>query len=131
MVHTTYSGVFPYTYPLPRTIIMWKTARNLIVVNGIVCISIFRLTGLTVKQHGQNWYMPETLSEVLAILESLPEGCKYRLVAGNTGTGLYILKKNNKSEIWKLKMDFNTGGTWRRVGQWTLMMKIYDFFLFC
>ena len=32
--------------------------------------------------------MPETFSELLAILESLPEGCKYRLVAGNTGTGL-------------------------------------------
>ena len=27
-----------------------------------------------------------------------------------------------------MKMDFNTGGTWRQVGQLTLMMKIYDFF---
>ena len=27
-----------------------------------------------------------------------------------------------------MKMDFNTGNTWRQVRQWTLMMKIYDFF---
>ena len=33
-------------------------------------------------------------------------------------------------KVRNMKMDFNTGGTWRRVGQWTLMMKIYDFFLF-
>ena len=33
-------------------------------------------------------------------------------------------------QIRNMKMDFNTGGTWRRVGQWPLMMKIYDFFLF-
>ena len=32
--------------------------------------------------------------------------------------------------VRKKKMDFNTGagGTWQQVGQWTLMMKIYDFF---
>ena len=32
-------------------------------------------------------------------------------------------------KVRNMKMDFNTGGTWRRVGQWTLMMKIYDFFI--
>ena len=26
------------------------------------------------------------------------------------------------------KDDFKTGGTWRQVGQWTLIMNIYDFF---
>ena len=31
-------------------------------------------------------------------------------------------------KVRNLKMDFNTGDTWRQVGQWTLMMKIYDFF---
>ena len=31
-------------------------------------------------------------------------------------------------KVRNMKMDFNNGGTWRRVGQWTLMMKIYDFF---
>ena len=31
-------------------------------------------------------------------------------------------------KVRNMKMDFNTGGTRRRVGQWTLMMKIYDFF---
>ena len=30
-------------------------------------------------------------------------------------------------KVRNMKMDFYTGGTWRRVGQWTLMMKIYDF----
>ena len=33
-------------------------------------------------------------------------------------------------KVQNMKMDFSTGGTWRLVGQWTLMMKIYDFFLF-
>ena len=33
-------------------------------------------------------------------------------------------------KIWNLKMDFNTGGTWRWDGQWTLMMKIYEFMIF-
>ena len=31
-------------------------------------------------------------------------------------------------KVRNMKMDFNTGGTWRRVGQRTLMMKSYDFF---
>ena len=31
-------------------------------------------------------------------------------------------------KVWNMKMDFNTGGTWHWVGQWTLMMKIYDLF---
>ena len=31
-------------------------------------------------------------------------------------------------KIRKLKVDFMTGGTWRRVRQWTLIMNIYDFF---
>ena len=33
-------------------------------------------------------------------------------------------------KVQNMKMDINTEGTWHRVGQWTLMMKIYDFFLF-
>ena len=39
------------------------------------------------------------------------------------GSGLDVKVRN-------MKMDFNTAGTWHRVRQWTLMMKIYDFFLF-
>jgi hypothetical protein len=31
--------------------------------------------------------MPENLDDLLAVLNQLPEGSKYRLVAGNTGTG--------------------------------------------
>ena len=31
-------------------------------------------------------------------------------------------------KVRNMKMDFNTGGTWHRVGQWTLMIKFYDFF---
>ena len=40
-------------------------------------------------------------------------------VAGNSWT-LGVQVRN-------MKMDINTGGTWHRVGQWTLMMKTYDF----
>ena len=32
-------------------------------------------------------------------------------------------------KIRMLKVDFKTGGTWCRVGQWTLIMNIYDFFI--
>ena len=32
-------------------------------------------------------------------------------------------------KVRNMKKDFNTGGTWRRVGQRTLMIKIYDFFI--
>ena len=34
-----------------------------------------------------NWYMPDSLAELLSVLESLPDGTKYRLVGGNTGVG--------------------------------------------
>ena len=30
-------------------------------------------------------------------------------------------------KVRNMKMDFTTGGTWHQVGQWKLMMKIYDF----
>ena len=33
-------------------------------------------------------------------------------------------------KIRNLKFDFKTGGTWRQVGQGTLIMNIYNFFLF-
>ena len=39
---------------------------------------------------------------------------------------LYICKLGVK--VQNMKMDFNTGGTWCRVGQCILIMKIYDFF---
>ena len=42
--------------------------------------------------------------------------------------GTYISLLDVK--VRNMKVDFNTEGTWRRVRQWTLMMKIYDFFLF-
>ena len=32
-------------------------------------------------------------------------------------------------KVRNMKMDLNIYGTWRRVGQWTLMMKMYDFFI--
>ena len=31
-------------------------------------------------------------------------------------------------KVRNMKMDFNTGGPWRWVGQRTLMMKNYEFF---
>lgn len=61
-----------------------------------------------------HWYMPESLEELLAVLEHLPEGTKYQLVGGNTGSGIYddgpyevfidvkkvsALKKINKSPL--------------------------------
>ena len=33
-------------------------------------------------------------------------------------------------KVQNMKMDFNTGGTWRQIGQSTLMMKICDILLF-
>ena len=32
-------------------------------------------------------------------------------------------------KVRNMKMDFNAGGTWHRIWQWTLMMKINDFFI--
>ena len=32
-------------------------------------------------------------------------------------------------KIRNLKVNFKTGGTWRWVGQWSLIMNIYDFFI--
>ena len=32
-------------------------------------------------------------------------------------------------KVRNMKMDFDIYGTWRWVGQWILMMKIYDFFI--
>ena len=46
------------------------------------------------KSHGKsgmfqrdNWYRPESLKELTELLGSFQKGTKYRLVAGNTGTG--------------------------------------------
>ena len=33
--------------------------------------------------------MPNDLDELLAVLGNLPDGTKYRLVGGNTGTGIF------------------------------------------
>ena len=32
-------------------------------------------------------------------------------------------------KVRNLKVEFKTGGTWRRIGQLTLIMKVYDFFI--
>ena len=45
-----------------------------------------------------DWLMPQNLEELLAVINQLPQGAKYRLVAGNTGTGNYyhfLRKRNN------------------------------------
>ncbi len=42
-----------------------------------------------VKSLHQNWLVPATLPELLQILATLPNESKYRLVGGNTGTGIY------------------------------------------
>ena len=44
------------------------------------------------------------------------------------GQPLVEVSKQIGVKVRNMKMDFNIYGTWRQVGQWTLMMKIYDFF---
>ena len=57
----------------------------------------------------------------------------------NGWTGFYVIYSENPTMRWinpplgvkirNLKVDFKIGGTWRRVGQWTRIMNIYDFFI--
>ena len=42
----------------------------------------------------------------------------------------YVVYYTLGVKIRNLKVNFKTGGTWRRVGQWSLIMNICDFFLF-
>ena len=44
-------------------------------------------------------------------------------------SSLYIVYTTLGVQVRNMKMDFNTRGTWRQVGQWRLMMKINDFFI--
>lgn len=37
---------------------------------------------------GNNWFRPESLDELVKLLRTFGNGIKYRLVAGNTGTGI-------------------------------------------
>ncbi len=34
-----------------------------------------------------DWYKPETLDDLLALLSAVPEGVKHKMVMGNTGEG--------------------------------------------
>ena len=36
-----------------------------------------------------NWLFPQSLNELMDIFKTLPDDNRYRLVAGNTGTGIY------------------------------------------
>ena len=45
----------------------------------------------TIFQMG-NWYRPESLDQLMQLLKSFESKLKYRLVAGNTGTGTKICK---------------------------------------
>ena len=47
----------------------------------------------------------------------------WQICRNKIGRVLYILGV----KIRNLKVDFKSGGTWRWVGQWTLIMNIYDF----
>ena len=40
-----------------------------------------------------------------------------------------LLQRTLGVQVGKMKMDLNIYGTWCQVGQWTLMMKMYDFFI--
>jgi xanthine dehydrogenase/oxidase len=37
-----------------------------------------------------NWLFPHSMDELMSILKTLPDDNKYRLVAGNTGTGIFV-----------------------------------------
>ena len=40
-----------------------------------------------VRTIGGEWTKPNSLDELMALLDDIPQGQKYRIVAGNTGTG--------------------------------------------
>jgi len=51
-----------------------------------------------------DWYMPENLDHLLAVINQLPQGVKYRLVAGNTGTGINYNLTNLEKKIFRLEV---------------------------
>ncbi len=57
--------------------------------NGRMVSAIPRL-----QMMGNNWLRPESLDQLVKLLGSLGNGIKYRLVAGNTGTGISTFLKN-------------------------------------
>ena len=52
------------------------------------------------------WYMPENLDQLCAVLNQLPQGAKYRLVAGNTGTGKEAFMNDVLNECYSTKTCF-------------------------
>jgi len=56
--------------------------------NGRMVCAIPRL-----QMMGNNWFRPESLDQLVKLLGSLGNGIKYRLVAGNTGTGISTFLK--------------------------------------
>jgi xanthine dehydrogenase/oxidase len=63
---------------------------------GSACQGLCESNGLAKVVDGEifkmgNWYRPESLEQLMELLSSLGGDVKYRLVAGNTGTGKHLL----------------------------------------
>jgi xanthine dehydrogenase/oxidase len=46
-----------------------------------------------------NWFRPESLEQLMELLRSFDGSVKYRLVAGNTGTGKIVLPYKHRSSL--------------------------------
>ena len=79
------------------------------------CIFYCRLSQKTTKNLKASW---EKMCAHIVMFPYPIRSTTYFL----SSIGFLVVKIRNS------KVDFKTGGTWYRVGQWTLMMKIYVFF---
>lgn len=59
-----------------------------------------------------NWYRPESLEQLTKLLKSFGERIKYRLVAGNTGTGVY--KTDGPYDVY---VDINNIGDLHKISK--------------
>ena len=55
---------------------------------------------------GSMWWIPKDVDELLHMVKGLPAGANYRLVAGNTGTGVYA-NDGPYTDFIDVRCDFN------------------------
>ena len=95
------------------------------IIDNAIIASFFSYTNWITKMLKYKYLV--FLANILKIInsrQSRPKSKNPNSEGGNSfNTSLLVVKVRN------MNMDFNTGGTWHRVRQWTLMMKIYDFFI--
>lgn len=46
-----------------------------------------------------DWVKPASMDELLGVFASMPQGETYRLVAGNTGVGIYREREGGSAEL--------------------------------